>query len=116
MAEPPPTPPERDRLRERYHTARGRLLELLAQVDPIGLVLDESSDEYAPEVGTILPRLVHCACELDVLDVVYGEFVAWFGADVAGSRRRYALAAERVWVEVVPLLQPHGTSNGGATA
>ena len=61
------------------------LYEALAQIlylyDPIGLArLGAPSDEYEPEVGTIVPRLMSANCAEDVTLIIYEEFGRWFGA------------------------------------
>ncbi len=63
---------------------------------------EENTDEYEPEVGTILPRLRTCRSEDDVRQVVHEEFVKWFDVTTAGPPDRYQAIAMRVWDEVVP--------------
>ena len=74
-----------------------KLRESLFKHDPIGINFESNTDEYDPEAGTIIPRLSECASEADVLEVVYQEFISWFGADTAGPKSRYESVAADVW-------------------
>jgi len=73
--------------------------EILFRVDPLGLNFGDNVDEYAPEAGTILPRLEAASTEADVHRIVHEEFVQWFGEETAGdaSSRFYKDAAKEIW-------------------
>jgi hypothetical protein len=58
---------------------------------------NENTDEYDPETGTLLPRLVTCNSSSDVLRVVHEEFCRWFGPKTAGSPEQYTQIADEVW-------------------
>jgi hypothetical protein len=58
------------------------------------------ADEYAPEVRTILPRLPVATGVGNVTAILHEEFSRWFGADTAGSRQAYEVAASRIWEAV----------------
>ena len=90
---------ERRRLKSEFGELFDAISALLFRADPIGISFDnENTDEYDPEVGTILPRLRNCTCADDVLSVVYEEFVRWFdGEDTAGPRERYQPIAAEIW-------------------
>ena len=89
---------ERRRLKAEYGELFDAISALLFHVDPIGISFDnENLDEYDPETGTILPRLKTCKSADDVLRVVHEEFVRWFDADTAGSRKGYAEVANQIW-------------------
>src|SRR5271165_501808 len=90
---------ERRQLKSEYGELFDAISALLFRADPIGISFDnENTDEYDPEVGTILPRLKNCASADDVLRVVYEEFVRWFdGEDTAGPRERYQPIATEIW-------------------
>jgi len=92
----------RKELKRRYAAAYDRLSKILFAEDPIGISFEENTDEYEPEVGTILPRLRTCRSVDDVRRVVHEEFVTWFDADIAGPQERYETIAKRIWEEVVP--------------
>jgi hypothetical protein len=86
---------ERRRLREEYKLLYDQVAALLFRRDPIGINFESNTDEYEPEVGTILPRLRTCTSVDDVATVVFEEFVRWFGE--AGSREAYLEIASDIW-------------------
>ena len=89
---------ERKRLKAEYRELYQSLTDILASHDPIGLILDgPNTDEYEPEAGTILPRLKEAKSSNDVLQIVYEEFVDWFGDDTAGEMTDYSHIAADMW-------------------
>ena len=68
---------------------------ILFRHDPMHINAGFNSDEYDPEVGTILPRLKDCRSARDVQKVVYEEFEQWFG--IPGEREKYRLASLEIW-------------------
>lgn len=74
--------------------------EILFRYDPVGINFGENTDEYDPEVGTILPRLKEVCSEADVHGIVHEEFVRWFGASDAGAKDRqpYKDASREIWL------------------
>ena len=94
----------RQELKRQYRSAYDQLSSILFEEDPIGINFEKNSDEYEPEVGTILPRLPSTVSVEDVRRVVHEEFVRWFDHIVAGPPERYQKIAERLWAEVVPPL------------
>ena len=89
---------ERRALKAKYGELFDTVAAILYCADPIGISFDnENPDEYAPEVGTILPRLKTCASPDDVLRVVNEEFVRWFDAANAGQGERYRPIASEIW-------------------
>jgi hypothetical protein len=70
---------------------------ILFEEDSIRINFGSNTDEYEPEVRTILPRLVGCQAVEDARRVVHEEFVRWFGERIAGPPERYDRVAERVW-------------------
>jgi hypothetical protein len=87
---------ERQRLRQKYDELFAATVALLFRHDPVGIVIEKNKDEYAPEAGTILPRLNACQSEEDVLPIVYEEFLHWF-ANAAGPRERYVQISSELW-------------------
>jgi len=88
----------RESLKAAYGNLYVAVSDLLRGADPIHLIgMGAPDDEYDPEVGTILPRLVEAASAPDVQRIVHEEFVRWFGADIAGPSADYAGAAEKIW-------------------
>jgi hypothetical protein len=57
----------------------------------------DNTDEYEPEVGTILPRLRDCRSADDVRKVVQEEFVRWFGTENVGTEEHYSTIAGEIW-------------------
>ena len=88
---------ERRQLRAEYGELFDSLAALLFRHDPIGINFEENTDEYEPEVGTILPQLRSCESEEDVLAIVHQEFVRWFSEGDAGPPQRYAQIASEIW-------------------
>jgi hypothetical protein len=82
------------------------LLALLSRYDPIGLsAMGAPDDEYAPEVGTILPRLqelerVGKCTEGAVRAVLHEEFVHWLGSSTARDEAYYSQIAREVCEEL----------------
>ncbi|MCR2812130.1 hypothetical protein NQ166_06215 [Microbacterium sp. zg.Y1090] len=75
-----------------------RLERLLFDEDPIGLDYEGTNpDEYHPEAVEIAPRMAAVRSYDDTLTLVHRVFIAMFGRDIAGPRRRYQRIAERVW-------------------
>ena len=79
-----------DRQREltvRYEQLTGDVEALLYRHDPIGIAFGDNPDEYSPEAGSIVPRLLDVTTVEDVQRIVHEEFVRWFDSDTAGRRR-----------------------------
>ena len=89
---------ERRALKAEYGDLFDAVAALLFRHDPIGIAFEnENTDEYAPETGTVLPRLRGCKSGADVLRVVHQEFVRWFDADTAGPEEHYVDVASEIW-------------------
>ena len=88
---------ERPAIKKKYGALYDEVSAILYRHDPIGLAPLAPSDEYDPEVGTILPRLQECRSEQEVQTVLFEEFVRWFGADNAGAREAYAGPSREIW-------------------
>ena len=85
-------------LKRKYKDLFDVVSDVLFKYDPIGINFGTNTDEYDPEVGTILPRLSECDSIEDVRRITHEEFVVWFGADGAGPEENYAEAAEEIWL------------------
>ena len=70
---------------------------ILFRADPIDINYGHNSDEYSPEVGTILPRLKTASSADQVLNIVREEFRRWFGAEKVGPKSRFEKIANEVW-------------------
>jgi hypothetical protein len=88
---------ERRRLRHEYGHIYDRISELLFAWDPKGINFGDNTDEYEPEVDTILPRLRTCKSAEDVQRVVFEEFCRWFGEDEAGPLAMYERTGHDIW-------------------
>ena len=88
---------ERAAIRARFGPLFDEVAALLFRADPVGVNFETNTDEYEPEVGTILPRLEGCTSSSDVVRVVHEEFVRWFGVDTAGPLSRYERLATDLW-------------------
>ncbi|MEQ1762482.1 MAG: hypothetical protein ABL984_04965 [Pyrinomonadaceae bacterium] len=77
----------------------GRLFDVVCEIlfrhDPIGINFEDNTDEYEPEVETILPRLRGCSSSDEALNVIHEEFQKWFGE--AGPRKKYTQISEEIW-------------------
>lgn len=87
----------RQRLKAAYKGIYDDLLAILFRHDPIGLNFEGNADEYAAEVGTIIPRLRDAHSVEDVRRIAHEEFVQWFGVDSAGPESIYAGLAQDIW-------------------
>ncbi|MHB1405537.1 MAG: hypothetical protein ACYCV0_08095 [Desulfitobacteriaceae bacterium] len=88
---------ERQRLKAFYKELYFEISEILFRHDPIGINFEDNTDEYEPEVSTILPRLASANSINEVRLIIYEEFVKWFDKDLAGPEEIYSDIAEEVW-------------------
>jgi hypothetical protein len=88
---------ERQALRLKYGRLFDEVSAILFELDPICVNFEDNSDEYEPEVGTILPRLRSCSSVADARRVIREEFVHWFDPGTAGPESKYQEAAEQIW-------------------
>jgi len=88
-----------DHRARREHDGLRRIVgDALRRADPIGLMaMGAPSDEYDPELGTILPLFTSVGSQAELEKLIHSQFVAWFGADEAGPSGRYSSAAREVW-------------------
>jgi hypothetical protein len=68
---------------------------ILFHHDPMHVNAGFNTDEYNPEVGTILPRLKDCRSVRDVQKVVYEEVEQWFG--IPGEPEKYRQLSREIW-------------------
>src|SRR5262245_24463520 len=88
---------ERDALKRQYGKLFAAISEALFEADPIGINFEVNTDEYEPEVGTIIPRLGSAQSPEDVQAIVHEEFCRWFHPVDAGPRERYAAVSAKIW-------------------
>ena len=89
----------RPKLKSIYKELYFTVEAILFNHDPKRINFGFNTDEYDPEVGTILPRLKNANSESDVVDIVHEEFVRWFGTKIAGDKEQhvYRNIASDVW-------------------
>ena len=81
----------------RYHTLVAAVERAINDTDPIGLLEGGAPlDEYSPELGMILPRVVNAQSVDEVTVVLHEEFLRWFGDDTAGPRQGYEAPAGQI--------------------
>ena len=88
---------ERRQLKAQYGQLYEATSALLFRHDPIGINFETNTDEYEPEVRTILPRLKSCKSAEDVQEIIHEEFVRWFDTGTAGPKESYSKIAQEVW-------------------
>ena len=87
-----------DPLDIRYQDLVAAVERSINEADPIGLLAGGApSDEYAPEIGTIIPLLTKAHRPDDVTGVLHTEFLRWFGERTAGPRQAYEAPARQIW-------------------
>lgn len=89
----------RKMIRQEYGALFDTLSKILFDADPAGINFASNTDEYDPEVETILPRLKDAGTEGDIRQIIHEEFCRWFDAEIAGPVDAYAEIAEKFWVE-----------------
>jgi len=86
----------------RYQDLAAAVERAVTVADPIGLLAGGApSDEYAPEIGTIIPLLANAHRPDDVTGLLHGEFLRWFGEGTAGPRQAYQRSARQIWDALV---------------
>ncbi len=91
---------DKSALRKQYKSLYSELEEILFRIDPMRLDFGDNTDEYSPEVGTIIPRLREANSAVDVHVIVVEEFVRWFGEDSderAITPKLYNQVALEIW-------------------
>jgi hypothetical protein len=104
---------QRKELKQRYAVAYERVSDILFTGRPVAINFEDNTDEYTPDVDTILPRLRDCRSADDVRRIVHEELVKWFDVVTAGPPEKYQTVAKRIWEEVVPGLT--GSMRGRTT-
>jgi hypothetical protein len=88
---------ERKLLKQKYGALYDMVAALLFEADPTGINFSDNTDEYEPEAGTILPRLVDAKTVDDVQAIVHEEFCRWFDVEDAGPREKYSEVSVKIW-------------------
>ena len=74
----------RQRFQAHYRALYDEVLEILFQLDPIGVHQRTNTEKFVPELATILPRLRDARSPEDVEQIIQQELRRWYG------RRRLA--------------------------
>ena len=72
----------RKRYQAHYRALYDALLEILFQLDPIG-VHAKNTEKFVPELATILPRLRDARTAEDVEQILLEELRRWYGRRLA---------------------------------
>ena len=91
-----------DAMNARYQSLVAAVGRAIGEGDPIGLLEGGApADEYSPEIGTIVPRVVHAQSVEEVVTVLHEEFLRWFGEGTAGPRQAYEAPARQIWAALL---------------
>ena len=87
-----------------YQSLVSAVERAIDDADPIGLLEGGApADEYGPEIGTVVPRVVNAQSIEEVTTVLHEEFLRWFGDDIAGTRHTYEAPAGKIWKALLEL-------------
>src|SRR5207245_11548943 len=93
----------RNTVRQEFGSLYDRSLRILSTSDPIGLLSlpgispEDSRDEYAPDVETILLRLREADSRKALRRIVCQEFQHGFSLKLVRPRSRYEMVADGMW-------------------
>lgn len=88
----------RIRLKKQHAQLFNEISEILFRHDPIGINFEDNTDEYEPEVGTILPKLKEAQSATELRRIIHAEFVRWFSGDsLVGEEAKYENIAQEIW-------------------
>ena len=73
-----------------------KVVKILLKHDPMGIDYEVNPDEYEPEAGTLIPRLIDCSSYIDARKIIHEEFVRWFYDDT-GTETEYTGVAKEIW-------------------
>lgn len=89
-------------MKARHQALVAAVERAINDADPIGLLEGGApADEYSPEIGTIVPRVVNAQNVDEITAVLHEEFLRWFGDDTAGPRHPYEAPAGKIWEAVL---------------
>jgi len=84
-------------MKKAYGDLFGAVSAVLFETDPMSIAGADNTDEYEPEVSTLLPRLRDCRSETDVHRLLLEEFAKWFGSENVGPEKVYVEPAAQIW-------------------
>ena len=93
---------QKNAARQRYDTLVDVVTRVINAADPLGLLaLECPPDEYSPEVGTIVPRVVMAANPDEVKSILSEEFDRWFGQGSVPRAETFDAPAHAIWQAVL---------------
>jgi phage terminase small subunit len=98
----------RNKLKQQYKELYQEVEAILFKHDLMGVNFEDNTDEYDPEVDTILPRLKDAKNMEDVATIIHEEFSRWFDKDMAGNKNHpaYKAMAAEVWAAWIKHSRP----------
>lgn len=69
----------RKRLQVRYRALYDEVVDILYEIDPIGVHVDHNAEKFVPEATSILARLRDARSAEDVESIVQQELRRWYG-------------------------------------
>src|SRR5262245_14670268 len=88
--------------RNRYDLLVAVVTRAINDADPKSLLeFGAPSDEYSPEVGTIVPRVSKATGPAEVRVILHEECERWFGEGGVGPLEAFDTPAQKVWEAVI---------------
>jgi hypothetical protein len=69
----------RKRLQAQYRALHDELVDILFEIDPIGIHIHDNAEKFVPEATSILARLRDARVAEDVENIVQQELRRWYG-------------------------------------
>jgi len=90
---------DRNQLKVTYKNLYHEVQRVLFVHDLMGINFETNTDEYDPEVDTILPRLRTTKSPEDVTKIIIEEFEEWFGKEETReiSKEKFNGLANDIW-------------------
>lgn len=93
---------QNDAGRSRYINLVDTVTRVINEGDPMGLLAFECPlDEYSPEVGTIVPRVVKASSADEVKTILLEEFDRWFGSCSVPRAATIDRPSQAIWQAVL---------------
>lgn len=93
---------ERKALRRKYASLYEEVESILFRHDPVEIAFEDNTDEYDPEVSTILPRAYPAETRDEVLTIVRDEFLRWFAPQRIFRQGSFEQIADEVFEAISP--------------
>src|SRR6266536_2947604 len=76
----------RKRLQAQYRALYDEVVDIMFEIDPIGVHVHHSADKFVPEATSILARLRDARFAEDVENIVQQELRRWYGRADSAAR------------------------------